>query len=182
MRRNVAILFFLFSVTVSVYAHAHGKHAHGRHVHGEAEMHVVLHGTELLIEIQSPLANLVGFEHSPKNRQQQEALDRMKAVLNDAHRVFELTAEAKCALKTVVLDSPVFAGKPAPAKSAQKQDGHNELNAQYLFVCENPGSLKSIKVELFGLFPGMHSVRVQAINEGRQMGTGLNAQKRTLSF
>ena len=182
MKKTLAILLFLFTVTASGSALAHGKHAHGKHVHGDAEMNVVLQDGELLIEIQGALASFIGFEHRPQNTQQAAAADRLQALMKDADRIFELTPEAGCAVETVVLESPVFDKKKASGATTKKQDEHHDLSAQYLFSCKNPARLKSITVRLFTLFEGMHSIRVQAIHEGRQMAAGLSRERPTLSF
>ena len=182
MKRNLAVFFFLLTAAASMYAHAHGKHVHGRHVHGEAEMNVVLQDSELLIEIQSPLANLTGFEHRPLNRQQAAAVENMKAVMKDADRVFGLTPDALCAVRSVTLESAVFDEKSISDKGAGKEDGHNSLSAQYLFACENPARLRSMAVHLFALFDGMHVIKVQAVSKGRQKAAALDAQRPTFSF
>ncbi|WP_444884808.1 ZrgA family zinc uptake protein [Microbulbifer sp. PSTR4-B] len=39
----------------------------GSHVHGKAMMYLVAETDKIRIELESPLSNLVGFEHAPRN-------------------------------------------------------------------------------------------------------------------
>jgi Protein of unknown function (DUF2796) len=46
------------------------RREHGAHEHGVAELNLALDGKELWIEFSSPAVNLVGFEHTPGNAEQ----------------------------------------------------------------------------------------------------------------
>ena len=45
-------------------------HHHDAHVHGVAHLNVALEGNDLYIELTSPAANIVGFEHDPRTQNQ----------------------------------------------------------------------------------------------------------------
>jgi len=40
----------------------HESHSHGAHEHGHGHLNLVLDGNQLMIELQAPAADLVGFE------------------------------------------------------------------------------------------------------------------------
>ena len=56
---------------------------HDSHVHGIASMNLALEGDEVHIELDSPAANIVGFEHAPSSKADHAAVDKAVAMLND---------------------------------------------------------------------------------------------------
>jgi len=71
---------------------------HGAHVHGIATLNVAVDGSQLLIELDSPAMNIVGFEHPPRTEEQREAVDQAKELLADAERLFLPSPAAQCTL------------------------------------------------------------------------------------
>ncbi|MGL4932766.1 MAG: ZrgA family zinc uptake protein, partial [Aeromonas sp.] len=62
------------AVTLLLAAAAFGAHAnqdehesHGAHEHGHGQLNLVVDGDQLMIELQAPAADLVGFEHAAKS-------------------------------------------------------------------------------------------------------------------
>ncbi|MGL5463191.1 MAG: ZrgA family zinc uptake protein, partial [Aeromonas veronii] len=45
----------------------HESHSHGAHEHGHGHLNLVVDGDQLMIELQAPAADLVGFEHAAKS-------------------------------------------------------------------------------------------------------------------
>lgn len=63
----ISALLFFIGVTGAV---AEETCHHDAHVHGVGKLNVALDGDDLIIELTSPAANIVGFEHTPENEQQ----------------------------------------------------------------------------------------------------------------
>ena len=67
-------------------AHAAGTAGHGAHQHGHGKLNAAVDGNDLLIELEVPATHAVGFEHAPKNADQEqlvdEALDRIVKLSN----------------------------------------------------------------------------------------------------
>ena len=68
-------------------APAKAKPTAAAHSHGRAKLRVATDGNLLTLEFESPLENLVGFEHAPRNDKQKAALQGMAEALRkaDAH-------------------------------------------------------------------------------------------------
>ncbi len=77
-----------------VEAQAEEQHQHGAHVHGIAHLNVALEGENLYMEFVSPAANIVGFEHHPKNQAQRDAIETARNTLKNAEAVFKLPPAA----------------------------------------------------------------------------------------
>ncbi|KHT38274.1 zinc uptake protein ZrgA [Vibrio sinaloensis] len=94
----------LIAVAVSHVAIAEeGFRQHEAHVHGEVELNIAQDGKELLMEITAPGADVVGFEHAPKNDEQKKILADAVATLNQADSVFTLSAAAGCHVEHVAV-------------------------------------------------------------------------------
>ena len=75
----------------------------GAHVHGAATLQVAVDAQTLTLDFSSPLDNLIGFEHPPRDDKQKAAVKAMADRLNHADGLFVATAEAQCALQSVKL-------------------------------------------------------------------------------
>ena len=176
-------------------------YAASAHVHGVASLQVAIDGDRLVLDFSSPLDNLVGFEHAPRNDKQKAAVRRMAERLHKAELMFVPTAEARCARSSVNLVSPVLdrallsvdsVAKPASPeasggearKGAGKPDksGHAALSAEIVFRCERPGSLSGLEVDVFDAFPDLKRLDVQVAGAKRQTGAKLSPRNRRVSW
>lgn len=140
------------------WALAHGK----AHQHGVAQLDVVLDGTALSIELDTPLDNLVGFERAPRTAAERQRVDAAVAKLRAAEGLFRTYVEAGCVLASVNLEAPVLGLKPAGASAPAKvEDGHADLAASFQFDCKEPAELRHIDVGLFTAFPGFKRIEAQ---------------------
>ncbi|MCY9805738.1 DUF2796 domain-containing protein, partial [Vibrio scophthalmi] len=78
-----------------------GFRQHDAHVHGEVEFNIAQDGDELLFEITSPGADVVGFEHAPENEAQKQALAKAIAQLEKPIEVLTLSSSAQCEIEHV---------------------------------------------------------------------------------
>lgn len=150
--------------------------AEGAHEHGVASLDVVLDGNSLLISLDSPLDNLLGFEHAPRNEKQRAAVKKMEATLQAAG-LFGLDPAAACAPGKVELVHPFAAGKAADAGH-----GHADAEVSWAFRCAAPAALKSIEVGLFDRFSHLKTLRVQFAGPRGQTSATLSRNKRRLSW
>ena len=70
---------------------------HKAHAHGVAHLNVAVEGNDLYIELFSPAANIVGFEHHPRTEKQKAAVNKAieKLQAGEALFVFSPGAEGK---------------------------------------------------------------------------------------
>ncbi len=155
------------------------------HEHGVASMEVALDGRTLAINLESPLDNMVGFEHAPRNARQQAALKRLSDELEGYERLFDLPDGAACRLVRAESRHPYQASANAAAGShdadeAGHDDAHAELHATWEFDCTRPEALNGIGLRLFDVFPGIKRVRAQTVTPAGQGAANLNPTNRQL--
>ena len=69
---------------------------HEAHEHGRGTLDIVAEGEELVVEFRIPAANVVGFEHAPRDDAEREAVRRAVEVFRNPASVLVLPAEAEC--------------------------------------------------------------------------------------
>ena len=174
MRSSHLISFARFASLLSLLAAAslpsaaHAQHTHGAHEHGAAELTVALDGQALVIELISPLDNLVGFEHAPANDAQRAALAEAGRLLSDADAMFALTAAAACRFEQADIESPwpmaavaPAAGHADAAHAPPTRGEHEEVVVTYRYTCLQPAALQRIDVRAFARFPRLREIRAE---------------------
>ncbi|WP_373089682.1 DUF2796 domain-containing protein [Zhongshania sp.] len=169
------------------------------HVHGVAELLVVMDGEQLNIELYSPAMNVLGFEHYVDSPDQKISVSTAKAMLANATRLFQFTG-AVCSLtefradfsgvlrsrtRNAVTDSE---GRGDGPNLSQRRDGdhdqsaHRDISAYYQFRCKKAEKFDSFTTDIIRVFPGVKSLQVQWVVNGRQGTTTLDNSDRHLNF
>ena len=174
MRSSHRISFARFASLLSLLAAAslpsaaHAQHTHGAHEHGAAELTVALDGQALVIELISPLDNLVGFEHAPANDTQRAALVEAGRLLSDADAMFALPVAAACRFEHADIESPwpmaamaPAAGQAGHAHAHPTRGDHEEAVVTYRYTCAQPAALQQIEVRAFARFPRLREIRAE---------------------
>ena len=74
------------------------------HEHGSALLNVAIDGNTLIIELESPWNNLIGFEHEPRTEEQHELVDNAMEQLNEAESLFAFNG-TECAIADAMIES-----------------------------------------------------------------------------
>ena len=82
----------------------HEHREHDAHAHGHGTLDIVVEGDQALIELRIPAVNVVGFEHTPRDDAEHEAVRRALEPLRDGDSLFALSADADCAVEEATAD------------------------------------------------------------------------------
>ena len=161
------------------------------HEHGFALLNIALEDSSVYIEMESPWDNLIGFEHEPKNDEQQAQLDAALAMLNKPEELFAFAGSSCSVIQTSVEsslgsaedhhddehgeDEEHAAHDDELAHDEEESETHSEVVAMYAFLCEDIGKLSSMDVKLFQQWQGIEDVDVQLAGPGGQSAIELNA-------
>jgi hypothetical protein len=176
--------------------------SHAAHVHGLARLAVVADGAQLNIAFESPLHNLVGFEHAPRTAEQREAVARMMAALNAPADLFAPTSAAGCSPVRIAIESPWLVDADGHDHEHEHEHEHEhdhghdhdhdhghdhghdhaDLYAEYDFHCDAPSELRGLEVGLFAHFPGIERIQAELATPGGQSAIRLDAGTRELRW
>lgn len=139
-----------------------------KHEHGAARLDIAIDGPNVIVSLDTPLANLLGFEHAPGNPVQQRAADTAITRLRDAAALFRFDPAARCRPAGIELRSPALKlGPPAEVPAGE----HADLEGDYSFTCER--APKQLEQTLFDAFVRLQRLDVQLVTGTRQSGTSL---------
>ena len=161
-----AALFAPLLACCALAADAQTQHAH---VHGQLRLDVAVDVGTLTISIESPLDNIVGFEHAPRTDAERKAVQQAVAQLRSADKLFAIDPAAECRLGQVDLDAPALGlGVARPGEPA----GHADLDGSFTFECRSAAQARFIDVGLFGAFRNARQIDVQIVTpEGQYQRT-----------
>lgn len=166
-------------------AGAHHREA-GAHEHGRGTLNIALEGKRLMMELEAPGADIVGFEHEPRTDAQRAAIEKAEKQLAAPQTLFRLPAGAGCVLKHTKV---VLAGDDhdhghehdaqhhdevhekghkdhahdGDAKAEHANDEHAAFRAEYAFDCKAPAGLTTIGFGYFKAFAGARRLDVTFI-------------------
>ncbi len=158
---------------------AHEHREHGAHEHGVGQLDVVIQGNEVVLALDGPAANIIGFEHAPGNDKERATLDQAIATLKAGDKLFLFSPEAGCHQTLANIDTSLLSEHE---DHDEEEHHHADLEADYQFHCDQPDSLEQIKVKLFEAFPATHLLQVQMVTPKGQSGAKLSPSNTTLSF
>lgn len=153
-------------------AHDHHEHIqHEAHEHGVARLTLAVEGKRLEFMLESPAANIVGFERSAATDEEEQKLAEAKAKLAKGQSLFNINPEAKCSLSSSEVESALFehddhAEHDHHDEHTEHVEGetHNDIAATWIFSCAKPGALQTVKTALFASFPdGFEEIMVEWI-------------------
>jgi len=163
------------------------------HVHGAAALDVVLDASELQLHLDTPLDNLLGFEHAPRDAREAEQARAMVHRFTRPGDLFMPSAAAACVVQSTRIEAPVLdpkmlategvAGAPgAEAGKAPEPEGHADLDAYVTWRCAHPAELRALEAKIFAAFPRMVRIDAQVVTPGRQFAARLTPSNPAIAF
>lgn len=205
------ILLRLFLIGICFYSHeglAQSRLNPGAHMHGLAQMTVLYEAGQLLIELETPAVNMLGFEHISQNTEQWQQLSQLGKNLNAPQNIIGL--QPSCTIQSVKVELP-FQGRDAIRKIIQQptteksahhdnrenthkdhtdtefgyderaHDAHQDIHVNYEWRCTgSPPPI--IRLYLFSLYPSFDKIQAQWVANGKQGAKALNRNHAALEI
>jgi hypothetical protein len=152
---RISLIAFAALTASTAFADEHA------HVHGAVSLDVAVEGKTLSIDLESPLDNLLGFEHKPNTPAQRTAADALLKQMKDPAAWLKPDAAAQCTVAKVEVVSAVL-------EPGAKDGEHADLDASYAFSCAAPEKLTTLEVGLFDAFKRVQRINAQVVTAGGQ--------------
>ena len=123
---SLPLLFAAFLALPVAFAHD------SPHEHGVVHLDVAVEGRRIILLMESPLDNLLGFERAPRDVAERRRADAAVAKLKAADKLFAIDGAAQCKLTKVELSSAALKLGPAAEPGA---DGHADIDGSFEFDC-----------------------------------------------
>lgn len=176
--------------------------AENAHQHGVGTLNIAASQQELMLELQIPADNILGFEHHPKTDQQKQQLSDRLALLKKADLLFNIPMQAECSLQKVQIENP-FAPKEIDGKheehdkdkkhkdhkedkhdhSQEAADAHTDFTINYSYRCKQNKQLASINIAgLFKHFSNFETLNVQWVHNNKQSAKTITKKNNVINF
>lgn len=154
------------------------------HIHGHGMMNIAIEGNNVIIELEVPGMDILGFEYQPVSDADKQAVKSAISKLSDPDNVFTLPKDAAC--KAGPPEVNAGAGHDHEEGHEEHEEEpeaeHMEVHAAYELTCTRPEALSSIKLNLFSHFPSLKEIGIQAVTGIRQIKATATADQRSISF
>lgn len=158
------------------------------HVHGGATLAIAVDGKDVTAELETPLYNLLGFEHAPETAEQKEAVEKAEKQLSEPSALIRFNEEAGCKAMPVTSTTELF---DHDDEHHDDDHGHHEKNdhdhhddeknhdhedhkdhrdvvISYGFTCAAPKNLTRLNADLLTAFPLMDELDVVYLGANNQ--------------
>jgi hypothetical protein len=144
----------------------------GPHVHGVSTLDIAVEGQLVSLALESPGADIVGFENAPVGDEQKAALTRAEQTLARPLDLFALPANARCSTVSATSEQvflneqgpgPAAGGEGSPIDRYIQQAQHSNFEAASTIHCDRPDAVTGIDFRFFEAFPAAQVVRVQLV-------------------
>lgn len=190
MNNWITYAFAVAVVSTSVTAKSEiddfGHSDHDAHTHGEVNLAIAKEENKISIALESPSANLLGFEHLAESEAEVALVTQITAQLENANNLF-LFNGSDCQSTEVFVDRSAVLPKHANHIEHDEHNHdeyqeavvltHSEIQATYQFQCNETSELNSIKTNLFNQFSGIEKITVYWITDHKQGSAVLSNKK-----
>ena len=167
-------LIFISFLLISFNTFASGKHDHDHdhekksvnkekhdhdnkatldaHLHGLGTMNIVQDHNKILVELEMPGFDIVGFEYKAKTSVDKNKVNAALKILENPANVINFTNAGNCDLKktkSIILE----------------EKNHTEFRAEYSFLCSNISKVKSLKINVFDKFKNSEKIELNVVGE-----------------
>jgi hypothetical protein len=177
-----AILLLLLTLQSQVWADS--QHAH---VHGNARAGLILDGNTLVLEIESPAANILGFEYQPKSASELELYNVSDDQLKRVESV--VTVSDNCSLVDAAITWPFDIDAHRDEHDHDEHDHdeehhsshelHNDISLSYQWQCVQANKIE-LQFNVFETFKGFEKLVVEWIAFNHQKSQVLGRQSTRL--
>ena len=162
------------------------------HEHGSASLNIAIDANTIEMQFESPAVNIVGFEYTTDDDQQQLYIKQAQNNLSNFDAIFTLVGDVSC---QTIQSSANWVTKHEEDSHEEDhdeethEDGHEEGHdetpsaehaefiAEYQLECNQLNNLTAIDVNLFEFFPAITDLDVQIIYSAGQIKKELNVNK-----
>lgn len=159
-----------------------GRREMKAHEHGRGKLDIAIEGNRVTLELDTPAADILGFESAATTPEQKAAVAEAKARLAEPLKLFVLPAAAGCTVARSEVEIDVEDHSDHAAKPGDHAHEHADVEAEYELTCTAPAALTSIAFDFFQAFKGAQSLEVSLITDKGQTSRSVTREKPRLDL
>jgi Protein of unknown function (DUF2796) len=150
----------ILSILATTAARAEEFTQRAPHEHGKVTINAALDGNELVIELDSPAVNVVGFEHEPRTDEERAAVQSAATLLRNGRALFSMPREARCQFEKTELKAPEWEHSDADESPHDEHEHHADYHARFSYRCWSPAHLEWLQPALLDKLRNVTEARV----------------------
>jgi hypothetical protein len=175
--------FLSLSLLAVAGAHAEDFVQHPPHEHGKVTLNVVLENSQLMIELDSPAVNVVGFEHAPRTASERAAVDQAAQLLTSGKGLLGTTPEASCTFQKAQISPLQWEDDSTGGNDEHAgHEHHADYEARLTYHCDFPAKLSWIEPSLLGSLRNVVEARINLVSASGQRSQMVGAGHVRVSF
>jgi hypothetical protein len=176
---STACCSFAFCVLLTHAARAGEFEQHPPHEHGKVTINAAVDGNQLVVELDSPAVNVVGFEHEPRNDAERAAVSAAAKLLGNGRELFTLPKEARCQFEKADVKMPHWETTDDVPGEPEKPGQHADYEARFSYRCWAPQHLTWLEPALLDKLRNVTQARLNiATSRGQQSEVATNGHAR----
>lgn len=157
------------------------------HQHGHGYLNIAIEGSTMWIELETPGADIVGFEHPARSDGDKAAIADAKARLGDPVGLFGIPSQASCTLDEASVMPVGYEPEADDDHHGEHEEddhdthdedphegdehdeaSHAEFHAEYRLQCDDPAAIARLAFGYFDIFPAAQELEVTVISDHGQ--------------
>ncbi len=160
------------------------------HVHGEGRLDIAIEGNRLYMALESPGADIVGFEYAARSADEKAAMEAALAQLNDPLTLMRFDPGADCSVERAAAEFETGENDHETHEEHEEQqhddhqeDGsHGAFHAEYEIQCADISVLSRIEFNYFRHFGNAQSLDIVLIDGRGQRSAEIDRGNPVLSL
>lgn len=189
MKNLFMIVVAILTLSSSLFAtdHKHGKRKRKAHHHGSGKMNLAIEKNNMVIEMEIPAHDIIGFEHEAKTKKQKKKLKSAISTLKNSDSILMIASSVGCQISKpanikVDLEEEHDHGHSHESDHKKEEEKHAEFHITYAFKCNKMATIKQIEVLAFKEFSKMKKIKAQAVTPKGQFSQELTPTSTTLKL
>lgn len=150
----IAILFLSSNVFAKVKTHEHREH--GAHVHGSGVLAIAFDGTKGRVEFKGAAETVLGFEHKPKNKNDEKVVsDAVAYFEKNIDKMIRMDASLDCQFKKEMIGQ-------IPEEGEEASGEHSDWAANFNVLCSKSPIGTKIEID-FGHFKSVKDLDITVL-------------------
>jgi hypothetical protein len=173
-QRSAAATWAAVCILISMAARADDEELiqHSAHEHGKVTINAVVGEDTLVLELEAPADNVLGFEHAPRDEAERQAATRAAELLNSGRNLFGVPRSADCRLDKAEVTEPDW----------QKSHGHADYEARFIYRCAKPANLQWFEPWLLKSLSSVSEARINLITPAGQRSEQVSSPQARVSL
>ena len=149
------------------------------HSHGGAVLSIAAENNAIVMELGTPLYNLLGFEYAPKTPEEKARVSEVEARLTQPETLIRFNPEAGCTYDKPLKSVALFDEHAHHGDGEAHGSDHKDVILQYGLRCNSIDKLQKLDARLFEAFPFFTELELVYLGPSLQMSAELSSARPT---